>query len=57
VLDALESAAVLAVRLVSLARGHSGAREVLLERTCDPLNDRAHRSSRGVGQTAAGGGS
>lgn len=40
VLDELESAAVLAVRLVTLARGHSGVREVLLERMCDLLNDR-----------------
>jgi histidine ammonia-lyase len=57
VLDELESAAVLAVRLVSLASGHPGVREVLLERVCDLLNDRARRGSRGVGQTAAGGGS
>ncbi|HEY5658641.1 MAG TPA: aromatic amino acid ammonia-lyase [Myxococcota bacterium] len=39
-LDALESAAALAVRLVSLARGHSGVRAILLERMCELLNDR-----------------
>ena len=39
-LDELESAAVLAVRLATLARGNSGVREVLLERMCDLLNDR-----------------
>jgi histidine ammonia-lyase len=39
-LNELESAAVLAVRLATLARGNSGVREVLLERMCDLLNDR-----------------
>jgi histidine ammonia-lyase len=39
-LDALESAAVLTLRLVSLARGYSGVRESLLERLCDLLNAR-----------------
>lgn len=38
ILDESESAAVVAVRLVSLARGFSGVRPVLLERLCDFLN-------------------
>ena len=38
ILDETESAAVVAARLVSLARGHSGVRPVLLERLCDFLN-------------------
>jgi len=38
ILDETESAAVVAVRLVSLARGFSGVRPVLLERLCDFLN-------------------
>ncbi|MDH3518998.1 MAG: aromatic amino acid ammonia-lyase [Myxococcales bacterium] len=39
-LSELESAAVVAVRLVSLARGYSGVRETLLQRLCDLLNAR-----------------
>ena len=35
-----EAAAVVAVRLVTLARGHSGVREVVLERLCDLLGNR-----------------
>jgi len=38
--DATESAAIVASRLVSLARGRSGVREDLLERLCDFLDDR-----------------
>jgi histidine ammonia-lyase len=38
--DEAESAAIVASRLVSLGRGHSGVREELLERMCDFLNDR-----------------
>lgn len=40
ILDETEAAATTAVRLVTLARGHSGVREVLLERLCDLLNER-----------------
>jgi histidine ammonia-lyase len=40
ILDETEAAAVVAVRLVSLARGHSGVRELLLERLCLCLNER-----------------
>lgn len=40
ILDEDESAAVVAVRLVSLARGYSGVRAILLERLCDLLNHR-----------------
>ncbi len=40
ILDENEAAAVVAVRLVSLARGHSGVRAVLLERLCALLNQR-----------------
>ncbi len=36
----LESAAIVAVRVAALARGFSGAREVLLERLCELLNQR-----------------
>jgi histidine ammonia-lyase len=39
-LDETEAAAVLAVRLVSLAKGHSGVRPLLLERMCELLNQR-----------------
>lgn len=39
-LDEEEAAAVVAARLASLARGHSGVREGLLERLCDLLNRR-----------------
>ena len=38
ILDETESAAVVAVRLASLARGYSGVRPLLLERLCDFLN-------------------
>jgi len=38
ILDADEAAAVVAIRLVSLARGNSGVRVELLERLCDFLN-------------------
>lgn len=37
-LDPVESAAVLAVRLATLSRGYSGVREIVLERLCDLLN-------------------
>lgn len=40
VLDEQAAAAVIAVRLASLARGYSGVREVVLERLCDLLNHR-----------------
>ncbi len=40
ILDELEAAAVVAVRLVSLARGHSGVRPALLEQLCALLNRR-----------------
>ena len=40
ILDEGEAAGVVAVRLVSLAKGHSGVREVLLERLCELLNAR-----------------
>lgn len=40
ILDEGEAASVVAVRLVSLAKGHSGVREVLLERLCELLNAR-----------------
>ena len=39
-LDDAESAAVIVVRLVSLAQGRSGVRPVLLQRLCDLLNHR-----------------
>ncbi len=39
-LDETEAAAVVAVRLASLARGHSGVREELLERLCVALDHR-----------------
>lgn len=39
-LDPVETAAVMVVRLVSLAQGRSGVRPVLLERICDLLNHR-----------------
>jgi len=38
ILDEPEAAAVVAVRLASLARGHSGVRYELLQRLCDLLN-------------------
>jgi histidine ammonia-lyase len=38
ILDESESAAVVAVRLASLARGYSGVRPLLLERLCEFLN-------------------
>ena len=40
ILDETEAAAVVAVRLVSLAKGHSGVRWELLERLCELLNHR-----------------
>jgi len=40
ILDETEAAAATAVRLATLARGHSGVRAVLLERLCDLLNVR-----------------
>ena len=40
ILDDTEAAAVVAIRLVSLARGHSGVRPVVLERLCALLNER-----------------
>jgi histidine ammonia-lyase len=40
ILNEREAAAVVAVRLASLAQGHSGVRPVLLERLCDLLNHR-----------------
>jgi len=39
-LDEEEAAAVLVARIASLARGHSGVRETLLERLCELLNRR-----------------
>jgi len=39
-LDETEAAAVVAVRLISLAKGHSGVRLELLERLCEILNQR-----------------
>lgn len=39
-LDASETAAVMVVRLVSLAQGRSGVRPMLLERMCEMLNRR-----------------
>jgi len=38
ILEESEAAAVVAVRLASLARGHSGVRRELLQRLCDLLN-------------------
>lgn len=40
ILDETEAAAVMAVRLISLAKGHSGVRWELLERLCELLNQR-----------------
>jgi histidine ammonia-lyase len=40
ILDETEAAAVLVVRLATLARGHSGVRPELLERLCSLLNER-----------------
>jgi histidine ammonia-lyase len=40
VLGETEAAATLAIRLLALARGHSGVREAVLERLCDLLNAR-----------------
>jgi histidine ammonia-lyase len=39
-LDEREAAAVLAIRLITLAKGHSGVRAELLERLCEFLNER-----------------
>ncbi len=39
-LDAGEAAAVLVIRLAALSRGHSGVREVVLERLCELINGR-----------------
>lgn len=39
-LDRQQAAAVVAVRLATLARGHSGVREVLLDRLCELLRHR-----------------
>jgi histidine ammonia-lyase len=39
-LDEAETAAVMVVRLVSLAQGRSGVRPLILERICDLLNNR-----------------
>jgi histidine ammonia-lyase len=39
-LDAVESGAVLCIRLLALSRGHSGVREVVLERLCELVNGR-----------------
>ena len=41
ILDETEAAAVLVIRLATLARGHSGVRIELLERLCELLNQRA----------------
>jgi len=41
ILDETEAASVVAVRLATLARGHSGVRIELLERLCTLLNERA----------------
>ena len=40
ILEEVEAAAIVAVRLVTLARGYSGVREVVLERLCDLLEHR-----------------
>ena len=40
ILDETEAAAVVAVRLITLAKGHSGVRAELLERLCEFLNQR-----------------
>ena len=40
ILDETEAAAVVAVRLITLAKGHSGVRAELLERLCEFLNER-----------------
>jgi histidine ammonia-lyase len=40
ILDETEAAAVVAIRLITLAKGHSGVRAELLERLCDFLNER-----------------
>jgi histidine ammonia-lyase len=40
ILDSTEAAAVMVVRLVSLAQGRSGVRPMLLERLCDLINRR-----------------
>jgi len=40
ILDETEAGAVVAVRLISLARGYSGVRAELVERLCDLLNQR-----------------
>jgi len=39
-LDETEAAAVVAIRLITLAKGHSGVRVELLERLCELLNQR-----------------
>ncbi len=40
ILDETEAAAVVAIRLITLAKGHSGVRTELLERLCEFLNER-----------------
>jgi histidine ammonia-lyase len=40
ILDETEAGAVVAIRLVTLSKGHSGVRVELLERLCDFLNNR-----------------
>jgi histidine ammonia-lyase len=40
ILDEDEAAAVVAIRLITLAKGHSGVRPELLERLCEFLNER-----------------
>jgi histidine ammonia-lyase len=40
ILDETEAAAVVAIRLITLAKGHSGVRVELLERLCELLNER-----------------
>jgi histidine ammonia-lyase len=41
ILDEIEAASVVVVRLAALARGYSGVRPELLERLCELLNERA----------------
>jgi len=40
ILDEAEAAGVVAIRLITLAKGHSGVRAELLERLCEFLNER-----------------
>ena len=40
ILDETEAAAVVVIRLITLAKGHSGVRAELLERLCEFLNER-----------------